>query len=195
MRSWIWHGKKIHILCDEGQIMKVINLMKQAKNSKFYSLVSFTRPHEKPWKRKHSSHQAVAQGTWFVSLFLHICDSKKKHWHARIARIAKTFDKIWYLWPLPTSHCFVSQDCLTWGWDQKSINFDLQFYMLWQYKLDKNFDLTFREKRSLLSSMNAKICFKMLIKSLVCHLQSTKFFNWRLTNFEVDFIPQPFFRL
>ena len=31
-----------------GQIMKVIDLKKQAKNSRFYSLVLFTRPHEKP---------------------------------------------------------------------------------------------------------------------------------------------------
>ena len=36
------------VLWDEGQIMKVINLKKQPKNSRFYSLVSFTKPHEKP---------------------------------------------------------------------------------------------------------------------------------------------------
>ena len=59
--------------------MKVINLKMQAKNSRFYSLVLFTRPHEKQWKRKHSSY------------------------------------------------CFVSQHFFTWGWDQKSINFDLQW--------------------------------------------------------------------
>ena len=35
------------------------------------------------------------------------------------------------------------------------------FYMLWKNKLDKYFYLTFKEKRSLLSSMTAKICFKM----------------------------------
>ena len=49
------------------------------------------------------------------------------------------------------------------------------FYMLWQYKLDKNLDLTFEENRSLLSSMTAKICFKILMKSLVCHFPSTEF--------------------
>ena len=49
------------------------------------------------------------------------------------------------------------------------------FYMLWQYKLDKNLDLTFEENRSLLSSMTAKICFKMLMKSSVNHFQSTEF--------------------
>ena len=159
--------------------MEVINLMKQAKNSKFYSLVSFTRPHEKPWKRKHSFHQAVAQGT-FVSLFCIFARVKK---NTDMRRVAKMCSKIWYLGPLPTSHCFVSQDCFTWGWDQKPINFDLQWkknqifcmLSLWQYKLDKKFDLIFGEKRSLLSSMNAKICFRMLMKSLVCHLQSTKF--------------------
>ena len=59
--------------------MKVIDLKKQAKNSRFYSLVSFTRPHEKPWKRKHSSN------------------------------------------------CFVSQHFFTWEWDQKSIDFHLQW--------------------------------------------------------------------
>ena len=32
------------------------------------------------------------------------------------------------------------------------------FYMLWQYKLDKNFDLTFEENRSLLSSRYASKC-------------------------------------
>ena len=39
--------------------------------------------------------------------------------------------------------------------------------MLWQYKLDKKIDLIFKENRSLLFSMTAKICFKMLMKSLV----------------------------
>ena len=59
--------------------MKVVNLKKQAKNTRFYSLVLFTKPHEKPWKRKHSSN------------------------------------------------CFVSQHFFTWGWDQKSVDFDLQW--------------------------------------------------------------------
>ena len=116
----------------------------------FSALVLFTRPHEKPWKRKHSSN------------------------------------------------CFVSQHSFTWGWDQKSIYFDLHwfcnekqnqiFYMLWQYKLDKNFNLTFDENRSLLSSMAAKICFKMLMKSSVVH-----FLSLELTNFKVGCILQPFF--
>ena len=46
--------------------MKVIDLKKQPKNSRFYSLVSFTKPHEKPWKRKHSFHCFVSQHffTW-----------------------------------------------------------------------------------------------------------------------------------
>ena len=64
---WILHGERIHVWCDEGQIMKVIDVKKQAwaKNS-FYSLISFTRPHEKPWKRKHSSNCFVSQHffTW-----------------------------------------------------------------------------------------------------------------------------------
>ena len=46
------------------------------------------------------------------------------------------------------------------------------FYKLWQYKLDKKIGLTFEENRSLLSSMTADICFKMLMKSLVDHFQS-----------------------
>ena len=49
------------------------------------------------------------------------------------------------------------------------------------------------KNRSLLSSMTAKICFKMLMKSLVNHFLSSVF-NMRLTNFEVGFILQPFFR-
>ena len=44
--------------------------------------------------------------------------------------------------------------------------------MLWQYNLDKYFDLTFEENRSLLSSMTAKTSFKMLMKSPVDHLIS-----------------------
>ena len=45
---WTSRGEGIHVRWDEGQIMKVIDLKKQAKNSRFYSLVLFTRPHEKP---------------------------------------------------------------------------------------------------------------------------------------------------
>ena len=52
------------------------------------------------------------------------------------------------------------------------------FYMLWQYKLDKTFVLTFGENRALLSSTTAKICFKMLMKSLVNHFLSTEFSIW-----------------
>ena len=74
-----------------------------------------------------------------------------------------------------------------WAWDQKSINRwnwwklicnekkHLFFYMLWQYKLDKNFNVSFQENRSLLFSMTAKICFKMLMKSLGYHFPSTEF--------------------
>ena len=36
------------VLWDEGQIMKVINLKKQPKKSRFNSLVQFTKPHERP---------------------------------------------------------------------------------------------------------------------------------------------------
>ena len=136
--------------------MKVIYLKKQAKNARFNSLVLFTRPHEKPRKRKHSSN------------------------------------------------FFVSQHFFTWEWDQKSIYFHLQWEeesdflhavaAVWQYKLDKNFDLTFEENRSLLSSMAAKICLKMLMKSfkLVNHFPSTEFSigDWqtsKLVYFTADF--------
>ena len=47
--------------------------------------------------------------------------------------------------------------------------------MLLQYKLDKKFNLTFEENKSLLSSTTNKICFKMLMKSLVNHFLSTDF--------------------
>ena len=39
----------------------------------------------------------------------------------------------------------------------------------------KKFDLAFEESRSLLSSMTANICFKMLMKSSVNHFPSTEF--------------------
>ena len=48
--------EEIRVLWNECQIMIIIYLKKQPKNSRFYSLVSFTKPHEKPWKRKHSSN-------------------------------------------------------------------------------------------------------------------------------------------
>ena len=47
--------------------------------------------------------------------------------------------------------------------------------MLWQYKLDKKNDLNFEENSSLLSSMTAKTCFKMLMESLVDHFPSIEF--------------------
>ena len=37
--SWIFHDEGIHIWWDEGQIMKVIDLKKQPKNSRSYSMV------------------------------------------------------------------------------------------------------------------------------------------------------------
>ena len=86
--GWISRDEGIHVWWDEGQIMKVINLKKQPKNSKFYSLVSFTKAPEKPWKRKHSSDCFVGI-IWLLCLptFLHsrmrpkvtilICNEKK----------------------------------------------------------------------------------------------------------------------
>ena len=69
--------------------------------------------------------------------------------------------------------------------------------MLWQYKLDKNFDLNFEENRSLLSSMTTKICFKMLSVDEIITGRRPFPVNWVfnriLTNFEVGFILQPFF--
>ena len=64
--SWILCDEWIHILWEEGQIMKVIDLNKQPKISRLYLLVLFTKPHEMPWTRKHSSHCFVSQHffTW-----------------------------------------------------------------------------------------------------------------------------------
>ena len=45
---WIPRNEGVHVLWDEDQIMKVIDLKKQSQNSRFHSLVSFTKPHEKP---------------------------------------------------------------------------------------------------------------------------------------------------
>ena len=147
--SWISRAKGIHCLWDEGQIMKVIKLKKQTKFSSFYWLVSFTRPQEKAWKRKHSSDCFVSQHffTW---------GRDQKHKISSLEDETKRLAKV---------HQFCSAM-------RRRIRF---FYMLWQYKLDKNFDLTFEESGSLLSSMTANICFKMLMKSSVKHFPSTEF--------------------
>ena len=66
---WISCGEGFHVLWLQfgmtvrlrGTIASVINLKKQPKNSRFYSLVLFTKPDKKPWKRKHSSHCFVSQ--------------------------------------------------------------------------------------------------------------------------------------
>ena len=78
---WISRGEGIHVRWDEGQIMKVIDLKKQAKNSRFYSLVLFTTPHEKPWERK--LHPIALSPNIFSledetkSLSILICNEKK----------------------------------------------------------------------------------------------------------------------
>ena len=131
-----------HLSDYEGHVSKD----HQQRIQEAYSLVLFIKPHEKPWKRKHSSN-------WFVS------------------------------------HHFFS-----WGWNQEFIDFDLQL----DEESDFLHDVALQENRALLSSMTAKICFKMLMKSLVDHFpsNSNRVFNWKLTNFEVGFILQPiFFRL
>ena len=45
---WISRDEGIHVWWDEGQIMKVIDLKKQPKNSRLNLLVSSTKPHEGP---------------------------------------------------------------------------------------------------------------------------------------------------
>ena len=71
------------------------------------------------------------------------------------------------------------------------------FNMLWQYKLDKNFDLTFEENISLLSSMTAKMCFKMLMKSSVENFPSTEFSigDWHWQTSRLVLFYNHFFRL
>ena len=128
--------------------MKVINLKKQAKNSRFYSLVLFTRPHEKPWKRKHSSN------------------------------------------------CFVSQHFFTWGWDQKSIYFDLQ----WEEESDFLYAVAIQAGQKFQSKLRRKQIFVIFndcqdMLQIVDEIISWPFpvnrvFNQRLTNFEVGFILQ-----
>ena len=131
--------------------MIIIYLKKQPKNSRFYSLVSFTKPHEKPWKRKHSSN---------LSPNISSLEDETK-----------------------------SQSTLICSEKKNQI-----FYMLWQYKLDKKFNPTFKENRFLLSAMHVKICFKMLMKSLVNLAFHIKWgFNQRLTNIEVGCIIQQVF--
>ena len=130
--------------------MKVIDLKKQAKNSRFYSLVSFTRPHEKPWKRKHSSD------------------------------------------------CFVSQHFFTWEWDQKSIDFHLQ----WEEESDFLHAVAIQAGQKIRSNLRRKQIF-VIFNDCQDMLQNVdeiigqpfpvnQVFNRRLTNFEVGFILQPF---
>ena len=90
-----------------------------------------------------------------------------------------------------SSDYIVSQHFYTWEWDQKPImiDFHLQWEeesdflpcdMLWQYMLDKKFDLTFEEKRSLLSSMTAKISSGRLgcvINILFCYIANILLHN------------------
>ena len=68
--------------------------------------------------------------------------------------------------------------------------------MLWQYnlKLDKNFNPTFEETRPLLTSMTAKICIKNVDEIISWSFPVIGVFNWRLTNIEVGFILQQFFK-
>ena len=136
---WIWRDKGIHVWWDEGQIMKVIHQKKQPKSSRFYLLVSFTKPHEKSWKRKHSSNG------------------------------------------------FVSQHFFTWGWDQKSLGFCLQSEEESEFlhAVVKQAGQTFQSylwRKQIFVIFNdcqaAKICFKILLKSLVNHFQATHFSIW-----------------
>ena len=60
------------------------------------------------------------------------------------------------------------------------------FYMLWKYKLDKKFYLTFEENRSFLYSMTAKICFKMLMKSRLDLFPSSQSSIWVYIDSEID---------
>ena len=126
---------------------------KQAKNSIFYSLVSFTRPREKPWKRKLSSN------------------------------------------------CFVSQHFFTWEWDQKSIDFHLQ----WEEESDFLHAVAIQAGQKFQSNLWRKQiivifndCQDMLqnVDDIINQpFPVTLVFNRKLTNFEVGFILQPFFRL
>ena len=76
-RPWVSRDEEIHVLWDEGQILKVIDQQKQPQNSRFYSLVLFTKPYEKRWKR--SSHCFVSQHffTWGLDQKIMVFDL---HW-------------------------------------------------------------------------------------------------------------------
>ena len=70
---WIFRYEGIRVQLDEDQIMKVIHLRKQTKNSRIYSLVlfstMFTKPHEKPWKE---CINPIALSPKLDSTFLHL---------------------------------------------------------------------------------------------------------------------------
>ena len=78
---WISRDERLQVQWNEGQTMKVIDLKKQQKNTRFYSLASFTKPDEKPWKRKHSSYCFVSNISWIEdetkSPLILICNEKK----------------------------------------------------------------------------------------------------------------------
>ena len=116
--------------------MKVVNLKKPPKDSRFYFLLYSLQSHMKIHE-KESIHP--------IALFLNISSLE-----------------------VQTKSPFILI-CN----EKKNQIFD----MLLQCKLDKNFNLTWEESRSLpvLSSMIAKICFKMLMKSFVNHFQWTEF--------------------
>ena len=96
-------------------------------------------------------------------------NSRFFHWYC-LQRYMKSHEKE-SIHPISLS-CNVSQHFFNWELNQKFIIFDLQ--------LEEESDMN----RSLLSSMPAKICFKMLIKWLINH-SVNKVFNQRLSNNEV----------
>ena len=77
---WIFCNEGIRVQLDEDQIMKVIYLRKQTKNSRIYSLVlfrtTFTKPHEKPWKE---CINPIALSPKLDSTFLHLRVRPKFH--------------------------------------------------------------------------------------------------------------------
>ena len=141
--------------------------------------------HEVRWRSDYEGHQSKETTKEFKILFIGII--YKARWKAMKK---KAF--IWLL-SLPT---FLHLRMTHPGWDQKFINFNLQ----WEEELDFLHAVAiqagqqFQSNHSLpvLSSRTAKICITS--KILCVPFPVNRFFNWRLTNIEVGFILQQFLK-
>ena len=124
-------------------------------------------------------------------------EASKKFKILFIGIIYKSHEKPWK--SKHSSYCFVSQHFFTWGWDQKSIYFDLQ----WEEESDFLHAVPIQAGQKFQSNLRRKQIF-VILKDSQDMLQNIDeiigqpfpvnwVFNQKLTNFEIGFILQPFF--